>query len=181
MTARLVLEPLRVEHAVEMVAVLSSPALYAVIGGEPPSLAELTARYARQTAGPGVPQSTEPNESTEALERWCNWVLREGEELVGYVQATVTLAGQPAAGLAGRSAAAALAWLVRPQDQGRGLAVEAAVAMAVHLRETGVGPLTAWIADHHPASQAVARRLGLLPTEQVDGDGERCWVSFAAG
>ena len=120
---------------------------------------------------PSEPTPSEPTPS-EPAERWCNWVLREGDELVGYVQATVTGADR---------STAALAWLVRPQEQGRGLAVEAAAAMAAHLRETGVGVLTAWIADHHPASQAVARRLGLRPTEQLDGAGERCWVSLAAG
>ena len=194
MTARLVLEPLRVDHAAEMVAVLASPALYAVTGGEPPSLAELTVRYARQTAGPSglsepapdepaldepaldeaAPDEAAPDQAApdQAAERWCNWVLREGDALVGYVQATVTLAGP---------STAALAWLVRPQEQGRGLAVEAAAAMAAHLRETGVDALTAWIADHHPASQAVARRLGLRPTERLDDDGERCWVGLTAG
>ena len=33
---RVVLEPLAVEHAVEMVDVLSSPSLYVLIGGQPP-------------------------------------------------------------------------------------------------------------------------------------------------
>ena len=153
-TARLVLEPLRAEHAAEMVGVLSSPTLYAVTGGSPPSLVELTARYVRQVAGPDHPG-----------EQWCNWVLREGSALVGYVQATVTVG----------PGAAAVAWLVRPQDQGRGLATEAAAAMVAHLHVLGVGDVTACIADTHPASQAVARRLGLAPSEQLDEDGERLW------
>ena len=152
-TARLVLEPLVAEHAAEMVGVLSCPTLYAVTGGSPPSLVELTARYVRQVAGPDHPG-----------ERWCNWVLREGSALVGYVQATVSI-----------SDTAAVAWLVRPQDQGRGLASEAAAAMVAHLQAVGVGAVTAWIADTHPASLAVARRLGLAPSEQLDEDGERLW------
>ena len=153
-TTRLVLEPLTVGHAAEMVQVLSSPALYAVTGGDPPSLAELRARYSRQVAGPG------------SGERWCNWVLREGSCLVGYVQATVSAAPRPVA---------AVAWLIRPADQGRGLAVEAAAAMVVHLQPLEVAVVTAWIADTHPASQGVARRLGLTPTEQRDEGGERLW------
>ena len=157
-TARLVLEPLAAEHTAEMVGVLSCPTLYAVTGGSPPSLVELTARYVRQVAGPDHPG-----------ERWCNWVLREGSALVGYVQATVTVGPGPGADTA------AVAWLVRPQDQGRGLATEAAAAMVAHLQALGVGDVTAWIADTHPASQAVARRLGLAPSGQLDEDGERLW------
>ena len=46
------LEPLTVEHAEAMAAVLADPALYAVTGGEPPTTEELRARYARQVLGP---------------------------------------------------------------------------------------------------------------------------------
>ena len=45
-TARLMLEPLRVDHAGEMREVLGDPALYAYTGGNPPSLDELRTRYA---------------------------------------------------------------------------------------------------------------------------------------
>ena len=45
------LEPLTVEHAEAMAAVLADPALYAVTGGEPPTTEELRARYARQVRG----------------------------------------------------------------------------------------------------------------------------------
>ena len=61
---RVVLEPLAVEHAVEMVGVLSSPSLYVLIGGRPPSLSDLTTRYLRQTA--------EPESGHEA---WLNWIV----------------------------------------------------------------------------------------------------------
>jgi hypothetical protein len=36
-----------------MVEVLSSPSLYDVVGGEPPTLSALRSRYERQVAGPG--------------------------------------------------------------------------------------------------------------------------------
>ena len=49
---RLVLEPLRVDHAGELVGVLSDAGLYAFTGGSPPSREELERRYARQVAGP---------------------------------------------------------------------------------------------------------------------------------
>jgi hypothetical protein len=49
--ARLRLEPLRVDHAGELVDVLSDAGLYAFTGGSPPSVADLEQRYARQVAG----------------------------------------------------------------------------------------------------------------------------------
>ena len=164
-TTRLVLEPLAVGHAAGMVEVLSSPALYTVIGGSPPSLAELTARYARQVAGPAQPGER------RHTEQWCNWVLRAGPHLVGYVQATLTF--DP--GAVAPRPTAVVAWVVRPPDQGRGLATEAAAAMVQHLWARGVTAVTAWISDTHPASQAVARRIGLAPTDQCDESAERLW------
>ena len=48
---QLLLCPLTVADAAEMVEVLADPTLYAFTGGEPPTLAELEQRYARQVAG----------------------------------------------------------------------------------------------------------------------------------
>jgi hypothetical protein len=50
-SSRLELQPLRVEQAPEMGAVLDDPALYTYTGGRPPSEAELAERYRRQVAG----------------------------------------------------------------------------------------------------------------------------------
>lgn len=50
-TDRLLLEPLEVHHATEMVETLSSPDLYTYIGGTSPSLPELERLYALQLAG----------------------------------------------------------------------------------------------------------------------------------
>jgi hypothetical protein len=44
---RLVLEPLRIDHAAEMVDVLSDAGLYAFTGGSLPSRGDLDRRYAR--------------------------------------------------------------------------------------------------------------------------------------
>ena len=79
---RLVLEPLAVEDAVEMVEVLSSPFLYVLIGGQPPSLPELAARYQRQIAGP-----------VSDHEAWLNWIVRLEGQAVGFVQATLRQEG----------------------------------------------------------------------------------------
>ncbi|MFF3620649.1 GNAT family N-acetyltransferase [Streptomyces sp. NPDC002467] len=154
---RLDLVPLRPSHAEEMAGVLSDPALHSFIGGEPLAPDALRARYERLAAGspdPGVV--------------WCNWVLRHraGRELVGTVQATV----EPALGRA------ELAWVVGTPWQGRGLAAEAARALAGRLRELPVGRLVAHVHPDHAASAAVAAACGLRPTPHRQ-DGEVRWES----
>ncbi|MCW2600995.1 MAG: GCN5-related N-acetyltransferase [Frankiales bacterium] len=158
-TERLTLEPLALHHVDEMVEVLSSPALYRFTGGDPLDVEELTGRYQRQLAGPAG-----------ADEAWRNWVVRVDGRAVGFVQATLTLA----------EGLAELSWLVQPSDEGRGIATEAAAAMVKHLRaRNGVTSVHAHISDERLASQAVARGIGLSPTERFVA-GERVW-SDAAG
>ncbi|GAA4019378.1 GNAT family N-acetyltransferase [Streptomyces plumbiresistens] len=159
-TPRLDLLPLRVEHAEEMAAVLSDPALHAFIGGTPDSLGALRARYERLVAGapdPGV--------------SWCNWVLRPREDarLVGTVQATVT----------GRHTAE-IAWVVGTPWQGRGFASEAARALVEWLGRVPVRTVVAHVRPDHLASAAVAAAAGLAPTEE-EQDGERRWRSLHGG
>ena len=149
---RVRLEPLTVEHAAAMVTVLADPGLYEFTGGMPPTLDELTARYTRQSAG----------RSPDGSEQWLNWVVRVGEEPVGYVQATVT------------GPSAEIAWVISPSHQGRGLASEAAGLMVDRLAASGVTELVAHIHPDHAASGRVAERLGLRPTGLVE-DGEDRW------
>jgi RimJ/RimL family protein N-acetyltransferase len=103
---RLGLEPLRIEHAREMAALLDDPDLHAFIGGEPASLRELQERYRRQVQG----------RSADGCQRWLNWVLRRLDNgcAVGTVQATV-------AGEAG-DLTAEVAWVVASARQGQGYA-----------------------------------------------------------
>jgi RimJ/RimL family protein N-acetyltransferase len=162
---RLVLEPLTVAHADEMVHVLANPGLYEFIGGTPPTWAELHDRYTRQVAGP----------PPERHEGWLNWVLRQRTEqrLTGYVQATLAVPPSPAAP---RTPAdppapqASIAWVVGADWQGQGIASEAARALVTWLQDQGVDPVTASIHPGNAASIAVARRAGLGPTTARDGD-----------
>ncbi|MFE4592779.1 GNAT family N-acetyltransferase [Streptomyces laurentii] len=160
-TARLNLEPLRVGHAPEMAVALADPALHSFIGGAPLSEPELLSRYARLVAGPAEAGSA----------AWCNWVLRlrgdgpDGGSAVGTVQATVVRDG------------AEIAWVVGTPWQGRGLAREAAVALADWLRGQGVPSLVAHVHPEHHASAAVAAAAGLTPTDVLQ-DGERRWASY---
>ncbi|MFI5759372.1 GNAT family N-acetyltransferase [Streptomyces sp. NPDC051563] len=158
-TRRLTLLPLRPEHAAEMAAVLSDPALYAFTGGEPPAPEALRARYERMTAGSPDPAVT-----------WWNWVIRLDEEdrLTGTVQATVT------------GDVAEIAWIVGTPWQRRGIAHEAARAMKERLAASAVRTLVAHIHPGHAASAAVAEGLGLAPTDRWQ-DGEVRWEGPAAG
>ena len=150
------LDPLRVSDAAEMAGVLADPALYTVIGGQPPTEAELTAQYRRQVGG----------RSADGTEEWLNWVVRVDGQAVGYVQASVLAGGR-----------ASVAWVVGVRWQGRGHATAAARAMLAELAARGVTRIEAWISPGHRPSELVAERLGLRPTGELDEDGEQRWTS----
>jgi RimJ/RimL family protein N-acetyltransferase len=156
---RILLEPLRVDHAGEMAAVLAAPVLYHFTGGRPPTGGELRERYARQVRG----------RSPDGRQQWRNWIVRRASDgaPLGFVQATIA------------DGTAELAWTIGAAHQGHGYAREAAVAMCALLRGEGVAAFTAHIHPGHAASAAVAGALGLAPTDRVD-DGEILWRAPAA-
>jgi RimJ/RimL family protein N-acetyltransferase len=156
--ARLVLEPLTVDHSDEMAPLLDDPLLHAFTGGEPVSAEDLRARYARQSVG----------WSKDRDERWLNWIVRRCDDgqVVGYVQATVTLVDS--------RSSADVAWVIGSKYQRRGYAKEAAGLMVDWLRGQGVRTVSAHIRPDHQASQAVASQLGLHPTTHLV-DGEIRW------
>ena len=152
-TNRLVLTPLDAADAAEMVSVLSDPGLYAYTGGEPPSLDQLEELYRHQSAGC-------PHDG----ETWHNWILRLDGAAIGYVQATV------------KGDNAGLAWVVGSPWQGFGYATEASVAIRDWLADQGAARFSAHIHPNHSASNAIAARLGLHPTGQLDDNGEMIWT-----
>lgn len=156
-TERLVLRPLRVADAEEMVAVLGDPVLHEFTGGQPLGLEELRRRFAAMVAGPGRPG-----------ELWRNWVVRRRADsaAVGTVQATLTRHAE--------GWRAEVAWVVGVPWQGRGYAAEAARALAGWLLEAGVGELVAHVHPDHVASARVAAAAGLVVTADLV-DGERVW------
>jgi RimJ/RimL family protein N-acetyltransferase len=156
-TGRLVLSPLRVADADELVEVLGDPALHEFIGGRPDTLEELRRRYVAMVAGPGRPG-----------ELWRNWVVRrrDDEAAVGTVQATLTRHGT--------DWRAEVAWVVGVAWQGRGYAVEAARALVGWLEAAGVGEIVAHIHPDHAASARVAAGAGLVVTAD-EVDGEQVW------
>ncbi|WP_329276473.1 GNAT family N-acetyltransferase [Streptomyces sp. NBC_01451] len=155
-TVRLDLLPLAVEHAEEMAAALSDPALHTYIGGAPSTPDALRARYQRLVAGSPDPSVT-----------WLNWVLRLRADgcLTGTVQATVIEDRR----------LAEIAWVVGTPWQGRGLASEAARELVEWLsRRSSVRSIVAHVHPEHRASAAVARAAGLSPTEE-EQEGEVRW------
>ena len=157
---RLDLEPLQVTHAEEMTVVLDDPALHEFIGGVPATVEQLQRQYSRQVLG----------RSPDGSQRWLNWVLRRrcDHRAVGTAQATVSREGQ--------LLTAEVAWVVGTGHQGRGYAKEAATAMVAWLWRCGIEAAVAHVHPDHPASQAVARAVGLHPTTTVV-DGEVRWHS----
>lgn len=158
-TERLVLTPLRVTDASEMIAVLADAGLYQFTGGHPPDLEELESRYRAQVIGP-------PRED----EAWHNWILRvvKPEIAIGFVQATVI------------GDSAELAWVVGTSWQHQGFATEGARAMCEWLTAEGIGEFTAHIHPDHVVSGKVATAIGLLATDDVDRDGEIVWRSLGS-
>jgi RimJ/RimL family protein N-acetyltransferase len=158
-TDRLVLLPLRADHAEEMAAALADPDLHIFIGGAPADPQALRARYERLVAG-----------SPDPAVAWCNWVIqvRAQASLVGTVQATVT---GPA-----RERIAEIAWVVGTAWQGRGIATEAARGLVGWLARQSVHTVIAHIHPDHQASAAVATAAGLTPTG-IRHEGEIRWMT----
>lgn len=159
-TERLDLEPLRADHAAEIAPLFDDQRLHVFIGGRPATVGELRSRYTRQIVG----------HSADGSELWLNWIVRHRASgvAVGTVQATVSSHdGVPGADVA---------WVIASAYQRRGYAREAAAAMAAWLRQQGADVITAYIHPNHEASIAVARALGLRPTDEIV-DGEIRWVS----
>lgn len=152
-TRRLDLLPLQVEHAEEMAAVLSDPALHTFIGGAPDTPQALRSRYQRMTAG-----------SPDQAICWLNWVirLRDRSCLTGTVQATVSPCGY--------GSIAAIAWVVGIPWQGRGIATEAARGLVDWLSRQPVHTVIAHIHPEHRVSAAVATAAGLTPTDEWHED-----------
>jgi RimJ/RimL family protein N-acetyltransferase len=160
-SARLELRPLADEDAEAMIELLRDPGLYAFIGGAPPTLDELRARYRRLSEG----------RSPDGREEWRNWIVRARGDgrAIGTVQATIVDGGQRAE----------IAWVIGLPWQGQGFASEAARALVTWLEARGVTSITANIHPDHQASATVAARAGLVPTNEVV-DGERVWRRDAA-
>ncbi|UFS59566.1 GNAT family N-acetyltransferase [Subtercola endophyticus] len=157
-TSRFTLEPLRLQHADEMVDVLGDEALYRFTGGQAPSLEVLRGRYARQVVGHSVSRDS----------GWLNWIVRSkaSAQAIGFVQATLSGVGE--------HRRAELAWVVAPAAQGAGAATESASAVRAWLNGSGIQRAGALIHPDNIASQRVAAHVGMHETSTMV-DGEALW------
>ncbi|MEO8476523.1 MAG: GNAT family N-acetyltransferase [Actinomycetota bacterium] len=160
-TAHLDMIPLTADDADDLFEVLDDPELGRFTGESPPPDVEfLRERFAFWSA----------RRAPDLDELWLNWVVRrrEDERAVGHMQATVG------------DGDASIAWVVGTAFQGRGIATEASTALIGWLRATlGVPLIRAMVHPDHVASQAVAARVGLRPTERWL-DGEVVWTDEPA-
>jgi RimJ/RimL family protein N-acetyltransferase len=159
-TSRLELVPLTGCDAEDLFPVLDDASLGRFTGEAPP--ADLDALRARFVGW-------EARRSPEGGELWLNWTLRrrDDRQAIGCVQATVG------------DRDAVIAWTVGTSMQRQGFATEAAGALLTWLR--GAIGVTQVVASIHPdniASQIVAERIGLRPTNRRH-DGEVAWESVA--
>jgi RimJ/RimL family protein N-acetyltransferase len=140
-----------------MATLLVDERLYTFIGGPLESLDEVRARFERLAAGSRKPE-----------EVWLNWIARcrSDSTAVGTMQATIRKRAE--------GWRAEIAWLIGVPWQKQGLASEAAVALVGWLRSRGVEDIRANIHPEHAASEGVASRAGLEPTDD-EVDGERLW------
>jgi RimJ/RimL family protein N-acetyltransferase len=155
-TGHLRIEPLTADDAHDLFPVLDDPALGRYTGELPPEYVEaLRARFERW----------EQRRSPDGDELWLNWAvrLREDQRAIGVIQATVA------------DGETAVAWTIGTAFQRRGYATEAGGALLPWLRAAiGDATIVAWIHPDHLASQAVARHIGLRPSDRLR-DGEVAW------
>ena len=146
------LEPQTAQHAADMFAVLSDPAIYIYENEPPVSLEWLRERFSR----------LETRASSDGCEQWLNWVIRlPSSELIGYVQATVYPGER-----------ANIAYVLSSAHWGQGYARHATEAMIAELAgHYGVRAIFAVLKSRNVRSVRLLERLGFaaVPPEQFDG------------
>ena len=164
-TGGLILEPLRAVHAEEMFALLLEPELYEFLDyGPPPTVDHLREVYS----------ALESRYSPDGGQLWLNWVVeKEGDGLIGYVQATVTSDGS-----------AWIAYVLGRESWGHGHATAATRRMMDHLAVAcGVRRFLAAVERCNVRSLAVLRRLGFAEAAAEESSrhdlaaGERLFVA----
>ncbi len=77
-TARLILEPLRVDHAAELAAALNDQELHRYIGGQPATVEELRSRFAVQIVGHSPDGAESTGYASEASGGMLDWLGQHG-------------------------------------------------------------------------------------------------------
>lgn len=149
---RLLLEPIRTAHAVEMFALWQDRDIYRFIPEEPPpSLVWLEHRYARLVG----------RQSPTGDEAWLQWALRRRHDRapIGRLEASVRL-----------DATAYVAWLLGTAYTGHGYAREAMLRVLAHLRDDyRVREVHAEVDTRNLRSLRLAESLGFTRVTLVPG------------
>lgn len=148
-TDRLVLEPLRREHAAHLFALLMDQRIYRFIPQNPPaSLQALEARY----------QQLENRKSPGGDERWLNWAikLKDADNYIGTIQATVR-----------NDHTSLLAYELSPDFWGHGYATEACSVVIENLfADYAVAEIIAEVDTRNTASHKLLERLSFRRTAE---------------
>ncbi|MFA4914709.1 MAG: GNAT family N-acetyltransferase [Burkholderiaceae bacterium] len=151
-TSRLVLEPLKIDHARESVSYWQDDLLYRYIPTNPPeSVSALINRY----------QILDRGASSNGEERWVNWFMRERgtNKLVGLIECTIF-----------NSNVAQLAYFVFTNHQGKGFAREGCRAALDVLASTySVSEVRAYIDTRNTSSISLVQKLGFHCSEYIVG------------
>lgn len=152
-TARLDLEPLREAHAEALVEPFLDARLWTYLPQlRPADGAAVRARFRRWLAPPEMPEAL-------AFENWVGFA-RATRSVVGTFQATIV-----------RDGSATIGYIVFPEHQRRGYAVEAMTAVCEHLRDAhAIRRIVADMDRRNEGSVAVAQRLGMVEVRAANAD-----------
>lgn len=142
-TDRLVLEPIAVGHADEMVSVLSDPQLYVFVPQDPPDICKLRKTY----------EFWSRRISPDKDELWLNWVARwvEHDQLIGHFQVGY------------KPGEASMAYTVGVNFQRKGFAAEALLEIICFLKESfNCKYVRAWIDARNQPSIELVKKLKMV-------------------
>jgi len=145
------MEPLRSEHAGQVLSALQDPAIYTWIPEDPPTEEGLQRRY----------DFLEGGRSPDGEELWLNWVAFLGESMtpVGTFQATLP-----------KGEDGSFAYIIFPSFWRQGFAREMATCVISHLFETHQTPnLFAEMDTRNTGSMRLVESLGLTRIGTTEG------------
>jgi ribosomal-protein-alanine N-acetyltransferase len=145
-TERLRLEPQVEAHADALMRALEDARTHEFVPGDPPVDREQFAQRLKRLESRGSP---------DGLQRWLNWTVFFGPEVIGTVQADAT------------DSSASIAYMFHPNSWGKGFAREATAAMLEHLKSQGITSFKAWTDTRNLASHKLLERLGFSKIEEI--------------
>jgi|SRR5579883_1743414 len=160
---RVVLHPLRAEHAAVLFPILSDDELWRFAPRpRSKSVAEMRDAFAR----------LESRRSKDGREYWLNWAIEEKitKNVIGFVQATVDEA----------ISEAGIAYILARSSWGAGLASDAVSAMLVHLKAIGVPAFFATVDSANLRSTRLLESFGFRVSDAHDRHNVRYVLAASA-